>query len=99
MEFSCKVTSTWSKGRERETAFTHRQFGEGRERKKGATGLHHRVKVEVHVGGIEGLAGYDDQFATETVGLAGGQNSHVEACQCGPPHDVLGKHGHQDDVR
>ena len=35
----------------------------------------------------------------KTLGLAGGQNSHAEAWQCGPPHDVFGKHGHQGGVR
>ena len=34
-EFNCKASSTWSKcGRDRETAFTHQQFGEKRKEGK-----------------------------------------------------------------
>ena len=37
--------------------------------------------------------------ATKTLEMAGGQNSPAEAWQCGPLHDVLGKHGHPDGGR
>ena len=59
---------------------------------------------KLHVGGIEShklpaLSSYDDKFSAEAVRVAGGQKSHFEAWQCGAPHNVFGKHGHQDGVR
>ena len=39
-----------------------------------------------------------NKSATKALGMAGGQNSHVEAWQCSAPHHVLGQHGHQGSL-
>ena len=42
-EFNCKVSSTWSRAKVKEEAFTHRQQGDAEKKKEIATGLHYRT--------------------------------------------------------
>ena len=44
-------------------------------------------------------ASYDDQFASKTLGVAGGEDSHVEVWQRGASDNVFGKLGRPDGVR